>query len=295
MGYSYSINQLIQKVHLICDDADTFKFHRQYGYKVRVEEKLGSGQFLTALGLFSAIGLLSKVYFLLTQDVDLKDYSDEFKEFKNKLKTSGIEPKEYNQYLRKPRQYEINEADAFAELINDYPDDIGLSSFNKEELKGIWNIYRNNLVHTLTLGGEVVLTESIISNSNHPLLKNIPDVNTFQEERVNKLHKQTFYFHEDKEKLRGIFLKNAVEGTFPMSISEIIQFTSDTIYIDDLIIDVRGMANWLNDKFKAEDFLDSHVNNLKVWLDYSDLFHSYKMKLPDGLTIEDIKKSNLKP
>jgi len=290
MGYSYNINQIIQKVNLICDDADTFKFHRRYGYKSRIEEKLGSGHFLTALGLFSALGLLAKIYFLLTHDVDLKDYTNEYKEFKEKLKELGFTTQEFNKFLKKPRQYEINEADAFAEFILAYPNDIGLSSFSKDELKGLWNAYRNNLIHTLQVGSEVVITESIISNVNHPLTQNIPDVNNFQEERYKKLHKHSFYFLENKEKLRGVFLKHTVEGTFPMSLSEIIQATSDTLYIDDFIIDVRNMAKWLEEKFESQFFEDTRVINLKVWLDYSDLFHTYKMKLPEGLTFEELKK-----
>ena len=56
--------------------------------------------------------------------------------------------------------------------------------------------------------------------------------------------------------------------------------TSDCLYIDDFIIDVRDIANWLKGLFDEKAFSDTCVKQLKKWLTEEGIFHEYKCVMP---------------
>jgi len=149
LAYAYELDSVINQVIQICNDGDTFAYHRGFGYSVRIQEKLGSGAIIQAIGLFSAIGFLAKIHYILQYGFEMKDYSDEYKTFVSELKSKDISSKLIERYVKKKSKVEINETDAFARLIKDYPDSFGLEGLSDEGLRKLWNEYRNHLVHTL--------------------------------------------------------------------------------------------------------------------------------------------------
>lgn len=139
-----SIKEQINLTNMMVADAYTF-------LKIRVERKsyigedLGGGNFLIALGLFSALGYLAKIYVLLTGKYALPDIEGitKAKEHLNAVVDSNL--KEYFM-IKRPDQ--INERDAFSKLLSDpdCPHNLGAS---KEAYSNIYHDVRDHLAHRL--------------------------------------------------------------------------------------------------------------------------------------------------
>jgi uncharacterized protein (UPF0335 family) len=291
MAYTNSLDSVINQVIQICNDGDTYAYHRSFGYSIRIQEKLGSGAVLQAIGLFTAIGFLAKIHYILQYGFEMKDYTDEYKEFVKELKSKGISTKLIDRYVKKKSKVEINETDAFVRLIKDYPDSFGLENLTDDGLRTLWNEYRNHLVHTLFIGNESLIIESIISNLNHPLTSSIPDVNNFQEDRYKKKpQKHSFTFIENKETLRGTIIANLLKDGLPIDMELVIRASHDEIKIDNLNIDVRNMANWIIERYRKEEFPIDNVKQLDEWLQEVGIRRSIKVKFPKDFDISKLKK-----
>lgn len=295
MPYSYKIDGIINNVLEICNDCDTFEYHRRFGYKVRIDEKLGSGRVLQAIGLFSALSFLAKIHTILQYGHKMKDYSNEYNEFVIVLKEKGISNTKIDRYVKPKNKIEINETEAFVKLINDYPDKFGLEELDNKELRQLWNEYRNHLIHTLFVGNESMIIESIVSNLAHPFLKQFPDVNNFQDERYKKTgQNHSFTFIPNKEDLRGKLISNYVEADEPIDWELVMRASHDEIKIDNLNIDVRNISNWILDKFNNEEYKVEYVKQLEEWLYETGVFRKYTALLPQGIDLSKYKYAKTK-
>lgn len=123
------IREIEQRVDLIVNDNRTFIYskikeasdNRQY------INKFGGGNFLSTLGIFSALNLLAKVNAILNKASVQKDKSI-FRLYQNKRS--------------------LSEKEAFAGLYKDTRKFINWGLDSENEAKEFWDKYRNSLSHT---------------------------------------------------------------------------------------------------------------------------------------------------
>lgn len=116
---------IIDRTRYITNDCRTFLWARfQYYPDIQNSHlEIGGGNILIAMGLFGVLGYLSKIYVLLA---DKARYSD---------------PK-----CGKPR---VNETEAFKDFIKNCPYKLNLDQLRDEDLRKLWNRWRNKLAHLL--------------------------------------------------------------------------------------------------------------------------------------------------
>ena len=140
MNEKETIVQYIGRAKSLVYDSNTF-------LKVRTErlfylgEQFGGGNLLIALGLFSALSYLAKIYVLL-EGHELPALKD-IETAKNNFKALD---KKITDYYRPVRPDEINETLAFTKLLSDQncPQNLGI---DKNEYAKIYNDIRNHLSH----------------------------------------------------------------------------------------------------------------------------------------------------
>lgn len=270
------LEPIINNILNICNDCDIFTYLREDGYQIRVKEELGSGAILSALGLFSAIGLLSKIYKILSDGYPEIDNSL-YEIIISTLKSADFNSKEIRSMVRKPRKSEINETDAFVKLVKEYPVDFGLKNLSQNELQELWDNYRNNLVHALYLGNDSLIIETSIANNGSSVRT---EDNYFQMHRYKKKgQNDSFTIISEKEELRGKIVKSFIElGGIDLELLK--RASCDEIKIDNLIIDVREICTWLLNKFKNNEFELKHVKDLRMWLTDVKIYKDFVIRLP---------------
>ena len=128
------IKKVLDDTLLMTNDVKSFLFLRSEGLPYLKKYNLGGGNLLSLLGLFSILGMLSKIFFILKCGVDLSKKKIDHEELVAFLKKN----KKYNKYRNHIKSLSdicnINEVNAFVELITSYPNDIGLNDKTRDEL-----------------------------------------------------------------------------------------------------------------------------------------------------------------
>lgn len=179
------ITEYIKLAKWLVNDSNTFlKVRTERKFYIDSSLRLGGGNFMIALGLFSALSYLAKLYVLLSgkctlpTTVDIENAKDLFK--KNT---------DFRNYFYQKRSDSINETDAFIKLLSDpdCPQNFGLG---KDEYSKIYTSVRNHLAHrirpdygyTMTSiqtdeGKEIPYEDirSVIDRSSQPVFEKGPD------------------------------------------------------------------------------------------------------------------------
>ena len=160
----------LNNTSLIIRDAHSFLF-LNFEQKNKINEyKLGLGSFSTAISLFSLINFIWKVYFILNKgNKKIVNQSDinEYKRLEKILKENNEEWENIKKYFKKPRIGDINETDAFIFLIENCPIDFGIDKMNKEQIREVWQNYRNKLTHLISLKGNESSGQMLINLNVH--------------------------------------------------------------------------------------------------------------------------------
>jgi hypothetical protein len=122
-------SDIIERTHQITNDSRAFFWLRSNYYKdLQMKElKIGGGNLLVALGLFSALNYLCNIYYCLTK------------------------PKN-NKFRFKKGIYDPVNKDNFVHFIKNQQSGVifGIEDLDKKELEILWEDWRNNLVHFCT-------------------------------------------------------------------------------------------------------------------------------------------------
>lgn len=225
--------------------------------------KLGRGTFTGAISLFALLNYLSKIYYILDKGSTVFVGEKEllkFEELKEKIKSNQeLNWKEFKHYFRKPRKGDINETNAFSNLIMNCPINFGIKIDDKNEIENVWRHFRNKLTHLISLSGDVesgqLLMETIIQPGGHGMY----EVNKkFIEGRMESY--KAFDFPSDE--IKSAFLKKDDIDTRWLQ-----QIVKDKCYVDRLNITCRKLINWLIQEINNDNFTEDNIKSLNIWLD----------------------------
>jgi hypothetical protein len=191
---------------------------------------IGGGNLLMVHGLFAIINYLAKAYKILRKgyDIDnkLKVSLNNFLE--NTISVNGKSKKAKKYFQFKP---EINETDAFAKFIEDSEVDWGLT---EDQIKEVWNFYRNSLTH-------MAIPKGLISGTR-------PESIAYQDKKkqfeVSSI--KTFFKHSKKP----LYACNA----------------------DMLNRDTMTLVEWLcKEIFDEDKYSDEQIQRLYSWLEIENI------------------------
>jgi len=226
MSKKESVIQHIQHAKSLVFDSNTF-------LKVRVErtfyigEGLGGGNLLIALGLFSALSYLAKMYVLLSgywKIPNLEEIQDAKEVYRQMDKNT-------QQYFFVKRQDQVNETDAFKRLLSDpnCPQNFGI---DETDYPKVYSDIRNHLSHRILPNhGYVVVTFQ--TNENEELAYG---------EVMQRI----------KESNKPVFEKNG---------------NSVNCFVDLLGRDVEKISDWLIWEINAGKFPEENIDEAYKWLE----------------------------
>lgn len=137
--------EIIQnRTHSLIADANAFIWLRAEQGTVLQDGRIGGGNFLMALGLFSIINFLGKVYSLL-EDPSIAITQEEVEEAKQLVKS--VDGLKANKAFELKRVGQINETTSSLKLFAECP--YLDSGFSEDELRRVWDGVRNNLSHMI--------------------------------------------------------------------------------------------------------------------------------------------------
>jgi hypothetical protein len=256
----------LKNASLIIRDAHSFLF-LNFEQKNKIDEhKLGLGSFSTAISLFALINFVSKVYLILNKGnekiINQSDI-DEYKRLEKILKENKEEWKNIKKYFKKPRIGDINETDAFVFLIENCSVDFGIEKTNKEEIREIWQNYRNKLTHLISLRGNTINGQMLINLVVHPSEEGMYEYNLkFIKGRI-KLY-NAFDITEEKTKKTFLAKKEEIIENFGHEFLQ--QILKDKCHIERLIITVEMLIDWLIEEIKSNKF-SKNYSVLINWLE----------------------------
>jgi hypothetical protein len=253
------ILQVLRNARLIILDNNAYIYLNSERQDDIKKYGIGSGIFTSAISLFALLNLLSKMHTILKngeKKVTTKTHLEEYELIKSEIQINNSGRwKTIKKYLKKPRIGEINETDAFAEFIIDLPFNIGLDKTNSEEIKKIWNFFRNKLTHMISLkgnelNGQMLIQTNILGGdyqTNLEFLKNRNDkYKAFDIPKLEMVEKFKNFKHIDNETLQYII--------------------KDKCYVDQLKISCDQILTWLIDKIKNQEFPTENIIILDNWL-----------------------------
>lgn len=151
---------------------------------------IGGGNILMALGLFSTLGYLSKIFVILSKD-----------------------------NYKKNKWGDINETEAFLNLMNITPHDLGFKKIGDDNIRKQWRRWRHKLVHLTVPQGQIQACDA----EHQPILKN--------------------QYQCYLEQLKNLRNKN--------SFNLIPNFELFSVDIDKLVTDVEKISLWVIDQIKC--------------------------------------------
>ncbi len=254
------ILQAFNNANLIIKDNFSFIYLNSERQSEINKYDLGKGTFASAISLFALLNLLSKIYKILKngdKNITKQQDIDEYENLKRIIKEKN--PSEWNRikkYFKKPRIGEINETDAFAELIIDTNIQFGLNKEKPEEIKKIWNLFRNKLTHLISLKGSGLDGQMLIQTniSGGTYLDNL----AFFKRRYPKYPVFDIVETETKEKFKNNPL---IDDYFKQYI------VKDSCYVDQLKICSELILNWLIKEIESDKFSYQNMDILSSWLE----------------------------
>lgn len=256
----------LKNASLIIRDAHSFLF-LNFEQKNKIDEhKLGLGSFSTAISLFALINFVSKVYLILNKGNEkIINQSDinEYKRLEKILKENKEEWKNIKKYFKKPRIGDINETDAFIFLIENCPIDFGIDKMNKEQIREVWQNYRNKLTHLISLKGNTINGQMLINLVVNPSEEGIYKSNLeFIRERIETYN--AFDITEEKTKKTFLAKKEKIIEDFEDEFLQ--QILKDKCHIERLVITVEMLIEWLIKEIKSNKF-SKNYSVLINWLE----------------------------
>lgn len=258
--YKMRINEVLKNADLIIKDNYSYIYLNSERNEEIMTHNLGNGLFAGAISLFALLNFLSKIYIILksgdekiVKQVDVEEY--EKLKVLVKDKTVG-DWKSVKKYFKKPRIGEINEADAFVELVRDTTIDLGLDKGNPKEIREMWNLFRNKLTHMISLNGNELngqmLIQTYISggtySDNLKFIKNrYPNYPAFKV--VNDKTKEVF---------KNITTIDSITKQYLLK---------DSCYVDQLRISCELILDWLINEIDSDSFSELNMKILCDWFD----------------------------
>jgi hypothetical protein len=256
------IKKALNNAALILKDNDSFLYlicERQDDVK---KYNLGNGTIASAIALFALINFISKIFVILENGSSVIVTEEDIEEF-GKLKAivkekNKDEWKDIEKYLKKPRIGDINETEAFVELIINCPIDFGIDKADKEVIKHIWRIFRNKLTHLISLAGNEKIGQMLIQEHFGPSQEgNYHVCLPLLQSRSNSYKAFSFLGKEAKE----LFLnKTDIDD-------QTLQYiVKDKCYVVRLNIACKTLIDWLIEKIGSNYFSDENLAILVKWL-----------------------------
>ena len=221
---------------------------------------LGRGTYTSAISLFALLNLISKMYTILKngdKKIIQKKHINEFEELKASIKERNCADwKRLKKYFKRPRIGDVNETDAFVELVEDTPVELGFNKKNPQEIKELWSLFRNKLTHLISLKGNILngqmLIQTIISGGNY--LDNF--------DFIKSRYPNYPVFNIVDNKTKDIFEKNPdIDNTTKQYILK------DSCDVDQLIICCKLIVDWLIEEIDSNKFSYANMKILTDWLE----------------------------
>ncbi|MFH4968137.1 hypothetical protein V8G61_08025 [Gaetbulibacter sp. M240] len=254
------IKEVLKNADLIIKDNYSYIYLNSERNKEIKTFNLGKGTFVSAISLFALLNLLSKIYTILkngNKKIIEKGHIEEYEELKTLIKERNSEDwKRIKKYFKKPRIGEINETEAFTELVKDSPIDLGFNKENPQEIRKMWNLFRNKLTHMISLkgnelNGQMLIQTFILGGTYSDNLK-------FIKSRYPKYPAFDIVNAETKE----TFKKNATIDSITKQ-----YILKDSCYVDQLKICCELILDWLINEIDSDSFSDVNMKILYDWLE----------------------------
>lgn len=256
---SIELKTILNNAKLIVKDTYSYTYlTSEHSEKIKNLD-LGSGTFTSAIALFSLLWLVSKVYNILKHwDKNIMDNKklEEYKSLKKILKESNKSNwGRIKVFFKKPRIWEINETESFIELIQDTDIELWIDKNNRWEIEKVWNSFRNQLIHMISLSwshlnGEMFI-ETIIKNWTY--IENLAWIKS----RYPVYPAFDIRNKENKE----IFQKSTkIDNGWKRYL------TNDLCYIEQLKVVCELLIDWLINKINSNDFSYWNMLILNEWL-----------------------------
>lgn len=210
-------DSLSQQPSMVINDVKTFQWIRLYHPEMLEKEGLGGGNILSIMGLFSVLNYFSKVYKILKS---------------GKLPRRQI-PADINRLTKK--LYFV-EDQAFLRLLKDCPTKL-VDSDKDDDLRSIWNIFRNQLAHTAQ-----------ISDGSKALVL-IQDQTNIPRDILEK------------------FIKNSPEKSFTKIGDKVF-----ICFVDKLIADTLSIRDWINVSLRRISSEDK-IKLACDWIENNNISH----------------------
>jgi hypothetical protein len=259
------IKEALNNATLILKDNDSFLYLICERLTDVKKYNLGNGTFVSAIALFALINFISKIFVILKNGDSVIVTEKNIEEF-TRLKTI-VEEKNRDdwgnikKYFKKPRIGDINETEAFVELISNCPLDFGIDKTNKEVIKYIWRLFRNKLTHLISLAGnekigQMLIQEFFGSSQEGNYQVCIP---LLQSKSRSNSYKAFSILEEETKKL--FLSKTDIDN---QTLQYIIK---DKCYVVRLNIECKKLIDWLIKEIDTNCFNDENLAILAKWLE----------------------------
>ena len=254
------IREILKNANLIIKDNYSYIYLNSERNRDIKTYDLGKGTFTSAISLFALLNFISKLYIILKKDnkkIIQQKHIDEFEELKALIKErNNTDWKRIKKYFKKPRIGEINETDAFVELIVDTPVELGFNKNNPQEIRKMWSLFRNKLTHLIALKGNMLngqmLIQTIINSGNY--LDNL--------KFIKSRYPNYPAFDIVDNKTKEVFEKKTnIDNVTKQYILK------DSCYVDQLKICCELILDWLIKEIDSDRFSNENMNILNDWLD----------------------------
>jgi len=232
------IKQIQDRTKAIIFDCSAFIYlrHADNNPLEKYKDTIGGGNILSLIGLFLTFSFLSKVFYLLENGENKIRKKETATKIRENLRTKfpklwkNIEP-----YFLVPNEKGyINETDTFINLVRKLPIEInlGLRELKDTDLRGIWNDFRNKLIHLIVPNG----TSFTVTEINRPY-----QLELFLFKLFNNSNKYPSYFEDSRN-------------------------NSKAFVVDLFIRDINKILDWLTDKIKSNDFNEKNIKITYEWI-----------------------------
>jgi len=194
----------------------------------------GGGNFLMAVGLFSVINFLAKVYRHLVEPTAFISEADRQSviDTKTTLKTEHPELKQVISGWQNPRIGDVNEMQTFIKLGEALPKniDLGISQQDNITAENVWKVFRNFLTHMAWPGSSVATIH----------FQNLP-TNLTIEQMLQVI---------DNSGMKSFYKENS-------------QLRCNS---DKLTVDANKIANWLCEQLDNSQFTEANIESTLAWI-----------------------------
>nr|BAM62610.1 hypothetical protein [uncultured microorganism] len=224
---------------------------------------LGRGEFASSISLLATLNLLAKVHHILTRGESVivgETRHQAFNAVKEQIqKSSDVRWAEVRQFMRKPRNGDVNESDAFASFIQACPIDFGLPHDDSGEARRIWATFRNKLTHLIALVNDVQTGQMLMGLNVQPSQPGMYERNLQSIKDRMDSHKP---FSMPAEETKAVFRDKEV---IPSYLKQMV--LNDKCHVERLAVAVDMTIDWLIKSINDGVYTEENLGVLARWLE----------------------------